>query len=494
MRASAPFLVASARGVVTVDHWALKLTLLAAAPAVFDLSRELAGVGVAALVLLPMIAISVARRQLLVVDPIIVLGLMWISAVSLPVLLPGLYENSPWYVTPQSADLAAIWMYRAWAGMTVAYWAARVFFRVRHRLPAPRELALEDRMRVLVGVVGFTASATFTIMTGGQSYTHLDLGRSTSTAQQIVHELQQFAAAYVFLYFYARGKSRLVPHEGCLLLALLSGQVLLFTASATKLAALQLLAAWLLGYAAGKKRSNLARELGIGVVLLVVTYFVFDLVTAYRIEIKSHGANPNAPFADAISLQLDAIQAAVADVIEGKELGDENDPYDARSMLDRLAHVKSFGMLLDYVNGYSPYENAYASLIAPIYSLLPRDLISEKVQFFGSGDFARMNGWEFGGLSLSTPGSLFWAWGFEGIVPGMMTLGLILGLLSRGAEKDGPFGLIWRVLAVRMILDLLDLGIEFQPFLISLNRSFLFLLVFLMLAMAGWPPPARRAL
>ena len=81
-----------ARRVATVADVAMLWTVIASI-AVFDLPREYSAVGVAALILLPAATILFSTGRLIAADPIVIIGTVWILAVTAPILLPGLYKD-----------------------------------------------------------------------------------------------------------------------------------------------------------------------------------------------------------------------------------------------------------------------------------------------------------------------------------------------------------------------------------------------------------------
>jgi hypothetical protein len=459
-------------------------TLLCAMPAAFDLSREAAALGLGALTLLPVIIISLRTGRLLIADPLVVVGIMWFLAVTLPVLVQlvdaSIYRDPVWYkTTPWALDTATLWMYRGWAACCGVYWAARVLLRptaARHRM-GPRDRDYESRMRLMIGGLGLLGSIAFMFMTGGQSYSHIEGFATTSSLGMVVEEMRVFAVLYVFLYFRAKNLGRLANGEGYMLLAILSGLALIFAASSSKGLMLQVAAASVLGNGSGAQHSRLLKELAIGGAALLVVYSTFYVVTVYRLELRTRPLPPDAPFSEVIGLQLDAITVAVSALIEGRSIEDNSESYDSGNMLDRLALMSAFGMVLDYTGGYSPNENAWESLAAPILAFIPRDLVGEKVQFMNSGKFAQLQGWEFGGLSLTTAGSLFWAWDFEGIIFGMMVLGIIMAALVSWSALDGLVGSTCSALMVRLVVMMLDVGADFQPLLTGLMRSAMFVVL-----------------
>jgi hypothetical protein len=466
----------------------LFVSLLCAVPAAFDLSREQAAIGLGALTVLPAVIISMRTGRLLIADPIIVVGAMWFMAVTLPVLVQlvdtNTYRGIAWYKTSAWAlDTAALWMYRGWAACCVGYWTVRAFV---HRdvatAPNREQLHIEDRVRVLAGIVGLVGSSAFIGMTGGQSYTHLEGYAVTSSFGMIIGELRVFAIIYIFLHSWARGRGRLLVGETPLLLAILGVQALIFVASSSKGVALQLGAAWVIGRASGAVRGNLMREFVIGVAALGFIYCTFYVVTVYREELRWTVA-ADGSIGEVVGQQLAALGTAFEGLIAGQPIGYGDERYDSGNMLDRLALVVPFGMAIDYTNGYAPYENAWASLATPILAFIPRDLVGEKVQFMDSGKFAELHGWEFGGLSLTLTGSIFWAWGFEGIIWGMLSIGAILAVLTGWGDHGG---VIAKVLMVRMVIMMLDVGAELQPLMIGLTRTLAFVVVMLFLVQHFW--------
>lgn len=447
----------------------------------FDLSPNFIAVALASVVLLPACVTWLSRRTLLVADPIILLGLVWVVGVSIPILFPDLYVFPPReHLSTWSFDTAALWMFRAFVAMALGYWSCRVSSSARPQAQGIKlPVRTGYRMRFLIATTGLGATILSVYLTGGQGYTNLDLQYGTSSLLEISGELQRFSALYVFLYFQARGRGALVPQDKWLLGLVLAGQAVLLSASATKLIGIQLIAAFALGNAASSTlHRNLFRQIIIIAIAGALTYMVFAFIGAYRIEIRDRYVNSGESFGAVISEQIDSIESAVAKITGLEQIPSGERAEYRNVMFDRLNHVTNFARLLNYTGPDSPYENSYASLLVPFYALVPRDLVSGKVQFFGSGDFARLMGWPFGGLSFTTPGSFFWAWGFEGIVPGMLFLGVALGFLSRGAERAGSSGLTCQLLLILLTIELLDVGVEFQAVITNLTRALVIFIAF----------------
>lgn len=458
----------------TVARAALTVTLIASVPAFFELSRLEAALGLTFLVLLPLIIIWHRTRRLLVADPLTIIGANWFLAAALPAFIPTFYIDPLWSrLTPELVESATLWMYRGWAACTVAYWLMRMVPIHASRRPSDR--AGEAPLRWCVGLVGLCGSIGITILTAGQGYSFVDTQTEASSFGMVFHELKQFAVIYIFLYFQARGRGQLTPQEHKLLIAILAAQSAIVAAAGSKGAILEMLAAWLIGNAASLSRPGMFKELTIAVSALAAVYFTFNVISQFREEMLRRQVSADMSYSDALSLQLDVLSKVSVDVLSGKQTGIPGQAYAANSMLDRMAYVSALATIFDQTSGHSPYENALPSIAAPVLALIPRDFVEDKVHFFNSGDFARMLGWNYGGFSVTVPGSMFWAWGYEGILAGMATFGALLGMLARRSVIEGVSGLVVRAMMFRLIMMMLDVGQEFQPMLVGLVRTGIFL-------------------
>ncbi|WP_127076253.1 hypothetical protein [Rhodomicrobium lacus] len=460
-----------------ISKLALGWSALIGVLSIAELPREWCAAGVAALTLGPLVAIWTARRQLLVNDPIVVLGAAWILAVTLPVALPHLYKDRIWHeLLPTSLDEAARWMYRGWAAMCVAYWLCRALSRPpRARPPDWRDIRLQALMRRWIGGLGIVGAVLFLVVRGGQtSQLTEEIAIADSTGMQILFLLKELGYAYIFLYFYQRGREPLETTDRIIFWLNLAVQVVIAVGSASKYGMMIMMAAWVLGAASAPSRLGLVKEalIGAGAVagILCVSYFV----AAYRGELISRVIPNNASIVEMVALQLDVARAAVATILSGEQIkGYYADGYDSSFILDRFAHLSSFALFMEFIGFQSAYENALASAVAPVFAVIPSALIPDKVHFFDSADFARLYGWSHGGLSIALPGSFFWAWGYAGILVGMAVLGwLIAWMWVRGQGWDST-ALLYRTVAISAVLALLDVGVTFQMIVIPAARVFI---------------------
>lgn len=469
----------------------LVVTTLCAIPALFPLSREGAAIGIGFLTVMPWLILTLRAQRITVSDPIVVVGFMYFIACTLPILLQtvvdGFYKDRLWnQMVPWALDEAALWMYRGWSACAIAYWTVNVLapFRASHRYDRRQE-RVRNIMRLTLGLIGLTGSCSFLIYTGGQSYSHLEGFIETSSIGMVIHELRVFSVIYVFLHFWDSANGKLYSFEKYLLFAILGASGLIVAATSSKLLPIELASAWLLGTASSGKRGSIIRDTLRIAFLLGFLYCVFYIIFAYRAETRLNEPRPGAPFEEVLSDQMKALGVAFEGLIMWRPLSDGGQTYDVGNMFERLAFVLDLGRVIEYTNGKPPYENAAESFAIPILAFLPRDLMSNKVQFMDTATWAQMYaGWTHGGLSMSLFGSLYWAWGYEGIILGMIGYGCMIALLRRSASGIGPGALIASALLMRFVIGMLDVGAEFQPQITGLFRSGAALLVLFLTAQA----------
>ena len=471
------------------NYACLILMAFLASLSLLDWPRELAGFLLTAAGIMPIILQSIARRTLYYSDPSIILGCMWVLAAGLPAIAPFLYLDPIWNkISEGSLTEATRWMYRSWVLIALGYWSVRCIIlrpNIGKKAEEGRTHRHTNRLRVLVGIVGFGASVAYVVYTGAQAYSHIGDFASTSTLHQIIHELRRLSIIYIALYFHAKSNQHLLSGERYLLYLILGISSIIFISTASKGVLIELRAMWLLGRGSDQSKNlRSLRTIVTIIVLLCIVYFVFSWVTAYRVALLETISITSGSIGAVISLQLDAATQAFFEVFSFSD--EANNQYSGSSILDRLGYVTALATLFDITNGQSPYEHAYETLLTPLYAILPRSAFSEKAQFFGSGEFAQLLGWDFGGFSVTLPGGLFWTWGYEGIVLSMFLIGIVLGLLTRRARLDGVRAFFARALLFSLTLYLMNIGQTIQPIIIGSTRIIVFLLILdLILRMRG---------
>ena len=126
---------------------------------------------------------------------------------------------------------------------------------------------------------------------------------------------------------------------------------------------------------------------------------------------------------------------------------------------------------MEFTGRDPPYENALESFLVPVYSIAPRALIPEKPEFFHSGRNAReYYGWSYGGMSVTLLGSLYFAWGYVGIILGMAFIGGLLAYLVKQVRFSSIYSPNWLILFVTLFVLLMDVGVIFQAITTNIIR------------------------
>ena len=213
-----------------------------------------------------------------------------------------------------------------------------------------------------------------------------------------------------------------------------------------------------------------------GFVAVAICLFSFLVITEYRQIMLA--ANAGGQDIEGFAVRYEAFAESVANSVRPDE-SPRRSQIDSKDVGARFGSgAFGLGWTLELTGGESPYENAFHSGLAPIYSFLPRAIYPDKPIFFNSGRFAsEYFGWKYGGISISLLGSLYFAWGYWGMLAAMAVIGAVLAALANRIERHGAVAMGSIVYFTVLTLHLLDVGIEFQPLLTNMTRVFLLLAV-----------------
>lgn len=209
----------------------------------------------------------------------------------------------------------------------------------------------------------------------------------------------------------------------------------------------------------------------------IAVYGSFLVITEYRaLILAEHEAGRNV---FDIALQAETFGRALIASVPFVEAGASRETeVKTDDVFRRLGHGATFARLLEDTGRESPHEHAWESLLAPVYAVVPRFLLSDKPEYFHSGrNASEYYGWEYGGISVTLLGSFYYAWGYLGILFGMACVGGWLALVEARARQRNILSPHWLVLFAPTVLMLLDVGVTFQPILTDLVRLALLLLV-----------------
>lgn len=435
--------------------------------------------GEAALALLALVATlaiygAAMRREILIADPIVILGLAYVLAASLPFLLSGLYIDQSWTLFGgEFADVAAAWMYRGYAAMVLAYFFM-TFVLSRHARAAtvPDHPAVTSRFVTIIGYLGITGSLLMLLMFGGplETFQETAFTAQASTFRQIADSLNFIGFAYVYLYRLLKARGITTVQHRYLLIAIVGIQVIFIVGAGSKATVISLLIMLLLptGHErSAAERQSPWRQTAILAGAVTGVYFTFHVITAYREIMRTAVVLTSAGGFERFLVQAESFALALQMSVGLAPAGEA--VVQTGNIFDRFAYVGSFGRVLLHTGGVPPYEAAFESFLLPLYAFLPRDLLDKPI-FFGSDDLARLEGWEFGGISVTLPGSLYWAWGYTGIIAGMALIGVLLGWVVSKAHASSRANIHVHLLKALFIVILMDVGFAFQPLIVNFIR------------------------
>jgi|APMI01.1.fsa_nt_gi hypothetical protein len=213
-----------------------------------------------------------------------------------------------------------------------------------------------------------------------------------------------------------------------------------------------------------------------GLFAAAICLFSFQVITEYRQIMRD--ASVSGQDIGGFAVRYEAFVESMASSMRPDERPRQT-KVDSDAVGERLGSG-AFGLAwtIELTGGQSPYENAFHSVLAPLYAILPRVIYPDKPIFFNSGRFAsEYFGWEYGGISISLLGSLYFAWGYWGMLAAMAVVGAALAALANRIERYGAVAMGSIVYFTVVTLHLLDVGMEFQPLLINMTRVFLLLAV-----------------
>jgi len=212
------------------------------------------------------------------------------------------------------------------------------------------------------------------------------------------------------------------------------------------------------------------------VIIVGLIYITFLVIGNYRfIAKKAYTYQTETDIISSIKSQGDMFFQAIERSIEKSATFDEYEETTiTNNIFSRLCYIGSITQLFSITRGNPPYEHAIETILVPLFSLLPRDIYN-KPEFFHSGLFAKLLGWDFGGYSVTLIGSLYWAWGYIGILFGMFIVGIIFANIAVKSRYPSLYGARNKVLFILLSLALINPGHIFQSITTELIRMWVFL-------------------
>lgn len=446
----------------------LGFTLICGIPAIFDIHAALSGTMVVALCGLA-IAFGARKDRPWYGEPIALLSVVWFLASGLPTLAPGLY-HADYYrrrISPDLIDHSALWLYRSWFALCVGYLAARV----RYRDPTPisvatraRNLEQERRFERVLGVLGLLGLVLLTALRGRVSTVFSQTDQAaTGSIDQIASYMRTFGTVYLFMVAARAGSLIQNFSKDRLALFNLLGALAFGALGGAKGGLFGPLVAIALGFGIStRNKAQPARDLLFAALGGLAVILLSSIVAAYRFRVLNSPMSESLGFMQGVLFQLDALWTATRLALVGDASAQAN-------MLARFSHLTGLALVFGVSGEISPHHGAVATFLTPLYAIIPRDLLPFKEIFFNSAQMAKLMGWTFGGLSVTTPGSIYWALGYNAIMPVFIAIGFFLSRLFVGSQ-DGSYRPIVRLVFLPLALLLMDVGSEFHSIVINSVR------------------------
>lgn len=296
-------------------------------------------------------------------------------------------------------------------------------------------------------------------------------GSSQQVLSLLVDLKYPFLFGFIMLYFWGKTDKHLVLLCGALLLI----SVLDIVTIGSKGSIIRLVLVGLLSLSFLPVRINL-KQIIAGLLAIITVYGSFSVITEYRTLM--HARQKAGLDAFDFSVQAEAFQSAlVASMPFMGATEDRLTRVEKHDIFQRIGNgIFSFSDLMEFTGRDPPYENALESFLVPIYSVAPRVLMPEKPEFFNSGRNAKeFYGWSYGGVSVTLLGSLYFAWGYVGIILGMAFIGGLLAYLVKQGRSSGIYSPNWLILFVTLFILLMDVGVIFQAIMSNVIRVTLIL-------------------
>ena len=219
------------------------------------------------------------------------------------------------------------------------------------------------------------------------------------------------------------------------------------------------------------------KNFSVWLLAIIAVYGSFTVISEYRSIMHSEYMAGKDVFS--FTVQSDAFLAALGNSLSLRQMSEDEQAELNQAVVSRFGSgMFSFSNLMDFTGRQPPYENALKSFMVPIYSITPRSLFPEKPEFFDSGRNAQENyGWSYGGMDVTLPGSFYYAWGYAGIIFGMLFLGALLAYIALQIRLRSIYSPHWLILMVVLILPMMDVGVTFQVIITSFIRVALVLLL-----------------
>lgn len=421
--------------------------------------------------------------------PVSVLLVAYVVGYPLVVALPDLYWEVWARVGGYNIEFAMRWALRGFSGFVCCYLLIDAIHR--HFRPWQSRAGFDDgEEKRFVYLRYVLVSMGFLSVVGGALYYFLygfKVGFLTAGGRFVVdsdlssgRQILDFCNGLKIPFYFAFGilwrRRQLNRFLIVLCLALLVITLLEIVSQGSKGAIIRLLVVGVLIYACTLEWLSI-KQFFQGAVVCLIFYMTFAIISEYRDIIRQDHRYGRDVFD--ISMQMETFANAFLATLPFAESSTRRiRTIENQDILDRVSSggMFSFANLLRATGRNSPYEYAQQAFLLPLYTVLPRSLAPDKPVFLSSG----RNAEEFYhtttvGISVSTLGSLYFTWGYVGIVLGMSVFGGVLADMICRIRRSGSVSVIAFFVLPVVAIGMVDVGTTFANVAVSGFRMLYFL-------------------
>lgn len=439
--------------------------------------------GVQAAILFFLVALTLGtltHRDGIMISPVVFIIVAYALAYPLPMLLPNLYPDLWSEITPHALEYGMLWALRGFSAFAFGYGLVEQFGKRAGKQKRWSEATHRTRIRYTVYVltcIGWLAilAWVFTAMFFGISLVFIEgdsvaVESGAGTLLQILTLLSSlrypFFLGFLVLHFWKKTDKHLV-FLGAALVLISTVEIILIGSKGSIIRGLAVL---MLSLTLLPIKLN-PKQLITGAVAMIAVYGSFAVITEYRSIM--HGERLAGRDVFDYKVQVESFGSALLSSLPlSKAAAERRTEVKSEAIFSRFgAGMFSFANMMKFTGQKPPYENAWESFLIPLYSIAPRALMPDKPEFFNSGRNAQeYYGWTYGGISVTLLGSLYYAWGYTGIVFGMVCFGGLFAHLTKQARLAGIYSPHWLIFLVVLIVPMLDVGQTFQAITTNVIR------------------------
>lgn len=385
------------------------------------------------------------------------------------VVVPWLYRDIWANMHPYIIELTMLWAVRGFAAFCCAYLLSDAFTQHFHRR-AHRDGDEAERLAYLRYGAHFLGSLAIVAWVLGQYYFSMSMTavsngsaslaapETQSSVLMVLQQMIDLRTPFLFLFgfMYIR---RMADRFTWLLFAGVSAGLLFeIVTLGSKGVIIQPLVIAALVIACTARRLSL-KQFCVGALMLVTVYMAFMIITEYRYILRNKNMSGEDVYT--VSLRLETFgEAFFASLPFSEKSAQRRTTVNEEQIFNRISSgIFSFGNMLYFTGGHPPYENAWQTLLIPVYSIVPR-AVMEKPIFLSAGRFGQEYFHTPTAISVSTLGAFYHAWGYGGILAGMALSGATVAFfIRRTLLRATAFNSM--VLMASMVLNLVNVGSSF---------------------------------